>query len=195
MRPPLPAVRPMRTCRSYAAAVSFAAVGSGPASARTRRVWTPMSGGWVSNQARKPDAIRSRDDSSRRSTPDAATSRMATAMDVSSVHSPGAKPPRPPPIIAGPPDPTVAEPNSYPAPSASPTAEPSTAPQARSSCAVVSLTALIRRPAHRCAAKGRPRPGRAHSRRTPAAPGAALARTGSRAVPRSGSRVGPASST
>ncbi len=37
----------------------------------------------------------------RRSTPVAATSAIATAWAVSSVHSPGAKPPSPPPIIAG----------------------------------------------------------------------------------------------
>lgn len=79
--------------------------------------------------------IRARDT---RSLPCAATSRIGQVMAVSSVHSPGAKLPRPPPTIAGPSGPTAAHPNSYPAPRASPTAEPRTAPHARSVCALMS---------------------------------------------------------
>ena len=60
-----------------------------------------MSAGPSSYQRRKPRAIASSASVVRRSAPVAATSAIATAIDVSSVHSPGAKPPSPPPIIAG----------------------------------------------------------------------------------------------
>lgn len=74
-----------------------------------------------------------------RSIPVAATSAMATAIEVSSVHSPGAHLNGPPPImsiVAA----TFGYVNSYPAPSASPAAVPSSTPAARSACCSFSLT-------------------------------------------------------
>ncbi len=89
-----------------------APVGWVPAAPRIAPVWLPMSDGPDSYQARKCPAIRVRASSLRRSAPVAATSRMAQAIVVSSVHSPGAKFPSPPPIMRGPSGPTGATANS-----------------------------------------------------------------------------------
>ena len=75
--------------------------------------------------------------SSRRSAPVAATSAMAMAIEVSSVHSPGAQPNPPPPTIATSFSLPRAGWNSYGAPSASPAAVASSTPHARSIRAVV----------------------------------------------------------
>ena len=77
--------------------------------------------------------------SSRRSAPVAATSAIAIAIEVSSVHSPGFHPKLPPPTIATSFSGPRAGWNSYGAPSASPAAVASSTPQARSICAVVSF--------------------------------------------------------
>lgn len=71
-----------------------------------------MSAGPVSNQLRNRRATPVSPSSDLRSSPAAATSAMHQAIVVSSVHSPGAKSPRPPPIIAGPSGPSGALPNS-----------------------------------------------------------------------------------
>ncbi len=65
----------------------------------TRLVWMPMSFGPDSYQRTKPADTASRPATLRRSAPVAVTSAIASVMAVSSVHSPGAKPPRPPPIM------------------------------------------------------------------------------------------------
>ena len=163
MSDPLPAVRPVRSWSRAAADASSAPVGSLPTAPSTDRVWMPMSGGCDPAHSAKRAATASSPSALRRSTPLAATSRTHHVIDVSSVHSPGSKSPSPPPIIRGPSGPTVAQPNSYPAPSASPAAEPRTAPHARSICAVVSF--MLIPPARAVAARGRLGSGR--SPRTP----------------------------
>ena len=101
MREPLPALLPVCSWRASAADAIAAAPASRPAALRTRAVWTPTSGGLPAYQAAKFAATPSRASTVRRSAPVAATVAMAIACAVSSVHSPGAKFPRPPPIMAG----------------------------------------------------------------------------------------------
>ena len=105
----------------------------------TARVCTPTSGGLPSNQLRKFVAMASIASSEVRSAPLAATSAIAMAIDVSSLHSPGAKSPSPPPSIIGlSSEPRLLLSNSYGTPSASPAAVPRRTPAARSSWAMVS---------------------------------------------------------
>ena len=65
----------------------------------TLLVCTPMSLGCESYQRTKLAATASRPAAVRTSVRVAVTSAMATVIAVSSVHSPGSKPPRPPPIM------------------------------------------------------------------------------------------------
>src|SRR3990170_815936 len=66
---------------------------------------------------------------------------MAMAIDVSSVHSPGAQLNDPPPFITTVTSSSRGGPNSYPAPRASPDAMPRSVPAARSDWAVVKCMA------------------------------------------------------
>ena len=98
MSDPLPPDLPVRAWWAEAAPASIAAEGRDPAPARTERVWTPTSGAERAQSAHRLATLSSAT-SWRRLPPSAVTSAMATAIEVSSVHSPGAHPKLPPPII------------------------------------------------------------------------------------------------
>jgi hypothetical protein len=136
---PLPPVWRLRSCRDREIVNAVAAQ---PPSAVTRlntlRVWLPTSVA-VLDQPYQRFTMASCALRSRRSTPVAATSAIAMAIDVSSVHSPGAHPKPPPPTMATSFSGPRAGWNSYGAPSASPAAVASSTPQARSICAVVNV--------------------------------------------------------
>ena len=139
---PLP-VLPVRANASAACAVAAAAVGVARTADSTWRVCTPTSVA-SSAQATNRSVIASSASVLRRSTPVAATCAMTTAMEVSSVHSPGAQPNGPPPAMATGSPWIRAGANSYPAPRASPQARPSRTPAARSVCAGLSRAPVRR---------------------------------------------------
>jgi hypothetical protein len=103
MRLPLPAL--LLGCSAKWRAAAVATPVGLEARERTARVWMPTSAGPESYQSRKrlATAVGS-------SVPVADSSAMHNAIWVSSVHSPGSQPPRPPPIIAA--SPCGGEPNS-----------------------------------------------------------------------------------
>ena len=160
---PLPAASGLRCW--YRTAASAGDTARRTASPSTARVWLPTSIGRLSNQ-RSMDAPMA----SRSSSPAASTSSTASAIWVSSVHSPGAQPKPPPPSSShgalG-----RGGPNSYGAPMASPIADASTAPTARSVVAGSRVTVISVRSRPACGrgrAAPRPTPGRrARSRRAP----------------------------
>ena len=97
MSEPLPAVCPVRSCSAREAVRASAAVPCRTALS-TRRVWLPTSFA-LRAQAAQRAVTASCAGTVRRSAPVAAVSAIASAMDVSSVHSPGAQPKLPPPFI------------------------------------------------------------------------------------------------
>ncbi len=95
---PLPPLRPVRACSAcdWVRARSAVIAPSRVAARRTEEVWSPMSLVFLDHCSQRV-TIASCADSSRRSAPVAATSAMAIAIAVSSVHSPTSQP-RPPTI-------------------------------------------------------------------------------------------------
>jgi len=139
---PLPAVVPVCSC-SFAATSRIAAPRPGTArprtAANTLRVCIPTSVAPPSCQRTKLSAIWSSADASRRSAPVAATSAMHTAICVSSLYSPGAYGPSPPPDMRGCCPSGGRAPNSYGTPRASPQAVPRSTPAARSPCTALNV--------------------------------------------------------
>ena len=95
MSEPLPALRPLiaRARSAIGAALS-------ERTDNTARVWLPMSAGFESYHRMNCAAMASRPSALPMSIPVAATSAIATAIEVSSVHSPGAQSNGPPPIMS-----------------------------------------------------------------------------------------------
>ena len=103
MRAPLPALRGLDAACSRAAVVSRMPAGpvARAAACRTARVWVPTSEAPPVSQPSKAAATASSAVGEVRSAPVAATRAMQMDIWVSSLHSPGARSPRPPPIISG----------------------------------------------------------------------------------------------